>query len=128
MSLKKPLTKNLIEQLVRKELKKRRLEEAESAHAYSTKTRGQRIGRYLAKDLFSKKPVELAKEKHLEAEQRVRELYSAVMRAMGTVPKKLEDKIVVLRDIKEKISQALIWGDNPLLDLVKEETEDTPNN
>jgi len=27
--------------------------------------------------------------------------------------------VTTLREIKEKLSRALIWGDNPLLDLVK---------
>jgi hypothetical protein len=28
-----------------------------------------------------------------------------------------------LRDIKEKVSEALIWGDNPLLDLINKKDE-----
>ena len=119
MSFTKTQVKKLIEQLIREELNKMSLEET-TPHTYGHKTRGQRIGRFLTKDLFAKKPEATAKEKRLEAEQRVRALYSDIARTLGSMPPQLEDKITLLRDIKEKISQALIWGDEPLLDLVKE--------
>ena len=117
MGGKKKLTKNHIACLVREVL-----DEA-SPHAYRSKTRGQRLGQFLTKDMFAKKPEEVAKEKRLEAEQRVRQLYSDITRALTAVPNKLEDRIIALRDIKEKISQVLIWGDAPLLDLVKEDED-----
>ena len=115
MSGKKKLTKDHIACLVREAL-----QEAAEPYAYGPRTRAQRIGRYLTKDMFAKKPEDAAKEKRLEAEQRVRQLYSDITRTLTAVPNKLEDKIIALRDIKEKISQVLIWGDSPLLDLVKE--------
>ena len=124
MAGKKKLTKDhiacLVREVLREEASKLSLDEA-PPHAYGHKTRGQRIGQFLTKDLFAKKPEAAAKEKRLEAEQRVRALYSEIARALGTVPNKLEDRIIALRDIKEKISQVLIWGDDPLLDLVQED-------
>ena len=113
----------LVEKALRKKLSKASLEEA-IPHTYGHKTRAQRIGRFLTKDLFAKDDAGHKKEKHLEAEQRVRALYSDIARTLGSMPPQLEDKITLLRDIKEKISRALIWGDVPLLDLIRE-TEDS---
>jgi hypothetical protein len=124
MAGKKKLTKDhiacLVREVLREEISKSSLDEA-PPHTYGHKTRGQRIGQFLTKDLFAKKPDDATKEKRLEIEQRVRTLYSEIARLLGAVPKKLEDRIIALRDIKEKISQVLIWGDEPLLDLVQED-------
>jgi|TARA_R110000824_G_scaffold14091_2_gene60411 hypothetical protein len=105
MSLNKASTKRLIEELVREELNETGL------------------GDFLTKDLFAKAPQAKKQEQRLEAEQRVRALFSDIARTLATVPQDLEGKIRTLRDIKEKISQALIWDKPALLDLLDKASE-----
>jgi hypothetical protein len=105
MSSSKTRTKALIRQLVCEELNEAGL------------------GDFLTKPMFAKKPEQVKREKRLDAEQRARALFSDIGRTLADVPQDLEGKIRTLRDIKEKISQVLIWGEEPLLDLIKETKE-----
>ena len=57
----------------------------------------------------------------LKQEQRVREIFSDIAMSISNAPADLESKIQLLRDLKERLSQALIWGDEPLLDLISED-------
>lgn len=120
MSFDKAQTKELIHELISEVLNEAGQEEM---IPYGRKTRAQRVGAFLTKDLFGKKPAKVEKEKRLEAEQRARALYSDIAHTLAKAPQDLEGKIRTLRDIKEKISQTLIWGDDPLLDLIDEAKE-----
>jgi hypothetical protein len=102
MSLNKASTRKLIEELVREALNEGGL------------------GDFLTKDLFAKSPEAKKKQLRIDAEQRARALLSDITETLRSMPQDLEGKIRTLRDIKEKISQVLIWGDSPLLDMIRE--------
>ena len=110
----KPPTKQHIEEIVRQEIADM-VSEATWADFLSRDERAKR------RDAKARK----AKlEKRGEQEQRVRNLFSEIARSMAAVPQDLEGKVRMLRDLKEKLSTALIWGDDPLMDLIAEDSRD----
>jgi hypothetical protein len=114
---KKTYSVAIIEKLVREELAAYLAEIA----PYGRKSKAQRLGKFLTKDLFAKDPSIAKKEKRLKQEQRVREIFSDIAMSISNAPPDLESKIQLLRDLKERLSHALIWGDEPLLDLISED-------
>jgi len=106
----KTYPKQLIEEMVREELA-----EASWADFLSRDERGKR------RDAKARKA---KMQKRGEQEQRVRNIFSEIARSMAVVPQDLEGKVRMLRDLKEKLSTALIWGDDPLMDLIAEDSSD----
>jgi len=73
---------------------------------------------YLTKPMFEKDPP-APQEEEEKAQSLVLETIDEIEEMIENLPPNLEGMIKTLRDIKEKISEALIWGDNPLLDIIK---------
>jgi len=73
---------------------------------------------YLTKPMFAKKPP-TGEEKEQAAKLKILALLDEITEMMENTPTDLEGMVITLREIKEKLSRALIWGDSPLLDLIK---------
>ena len=73
---------------------------------------------FLAKPMFAKKPL-TDEEKKQAAKLKILDLLDEITEMMENTPTDLEGMVLTLREIKEKLSRALIWGDSPLLDLIK---------
>jgi hypothetical protein len=73
---------------------------------------------YLTKPMFTKDPPS-PQEEDEEAQSLVLKTIDEIEEMIENLPPNLEGMIKTLRDIKEKLSNVLIWGDNPLLDLLK---------
>ena len=73
---------------------------------------------FLTKSMFEKDPP-TSQEEEEKAQSLVLETIDEIEEMIENLPPNLEGMIKTLRDIKEKISEALIWGDNPLLDIIK---------
>tara|TARA_R100001594_G_scaffold54739_1_gene88301 strand:+ start:1165 stop:1515 length:351 start_codon:yes stop_codon:yes gene_type:complete len=110
----KPYTKQQIEEIVREEIAGM-VSEASWADFLSRDERAKR------RDAKARKA---KMQKRGEQEQRVRNLFSEIARSMAAVPQDLEGKVRMLRDLKEKLSTALIWGNDPLMDLIAEDNGD----
>ena len=78
------------------------------------------ISKFLTKPLFAKPPPTPEQER-LKAEDRAQSMFDEIANMVEEAPQDLPGMINTLRDIKEKLSQVLIWGDDPLLDMIKEE-------
>jgi len=72
---------------------------------------------YLTRPMFAKDPPS-RQEKEEEAQSLVLETIDEIEEMIENLPSDLEGMVITLRNIKEKISEALIWGDNPLFDLI----------
>ena len=107
---KKTYSKALIEKLIREELA-----EATWADFLGKEERTKR------RDAAAQKA---KRAKRVEQEQRVRNIFSDIARSLARVPQDLEGKVSMLRDLKETLSRALIWGDDPLMDLISEDATD----
>ncbi len=103
----KTYPKELIEEMVREEL-------AEASWP-------EFLGRDAREKRRDAKARKAKTQKRGEQEQRVRNIFSEIARSMAVVPQDLEGKVRMLRDLKEKLSTALIWGEDPLLDLIAED-------
>jgi hypothetical protein len=73
---------------------------------------------YLTKPMFVKDPP-APREEEEKAQSLVLETIDEIEEMIENLPPNLEGMIKTLRDIKEKLSNVLIWGDNPLLDLIE---------
>jgi hypothetical protein len=77
---------------------------------------------FLTKPMFGGDPP-TPQEEDEKAQALVLSTIDEIEDMLADLPPNLEGMIRTLRDIKEKLSNALIWGDNPLLDLIKEQEE-----
>ena len=80
------------------------------------------LSKFLTKPLFAKPPPTPEQER-LKAEGRAQSTFDDIANMIEEAPRDLSGMIKTLRDIKEKLSQVLIWGKDPLLDIIKEETD-----
>mgnify|MGYP003627653629 CR=1 FL=1 len=107
---KKTYSKALIEKLIREELA-----EATWADFLGKEERTKR------RDAAARKALRL---KRVDREQRVRKIFSDIGSQLAAVPQDLEGKVRVLYALKETLSRALIWGEDPLMDLISEDGTD----